>query len=297
MPRRAAVLRWTVVIAQLALAGCATAGGAAARVESGGVTVQVFADEAAVRARRPGPAGAVGELERRLGERWVTVFRTLSPAWAVAGLPPGGYRVRVRSRVNDAGREVRVRERVAEIEVAGGELAGVELVLDSGAAMVAGAAAAATAAAVMREVLDYERLRRPPPAGGSPAGVPARVFDLRLAEREAGEPDRGPPVVTAHLPQDGALVSARRPHIVLALSEPPGAAALLAGALTVTAEADGPVAGTAAVDRERWWVVWEPEAALPAGRTLRVTLAAGAVADAAGNALQGAVSFTFVTAL
>jgi hypothetical protein len=69
------------------------------------------------------------------------------------------------------------------------------------------------------------------------------------------------------------------------------------GAVTVIGETGGAVAGTAVLDRERWWVVWEPAAKLPPGQVVRVTLAAGAVTDAAGNAMQRAVSFTFVTAL
>jgi hypothetical protein len=301
VPRRSVLVALIVAQGALALAACRSAGAGGvrpARPRSGGVAASVFADDAARDARRPGPPGVLGELERRHGGAWAPVFRSLDPSWTVVGLPPGAYRTRVRTRLDDAGRATGVRERMAEVEVRDGMVARVEIVLQPSGALVAGAVAVATAAAVMHEVLDYDELRKhgAPAKGEGAAGV-GLVIDLRLAEREDGAPDREGPVVTSHFPSAGALVAPRRPRIVLALSEPLRDARVPDDAVAVRGEASGLIAGATAYDPERWWIVWQPKGKLPAGQTIHVTLGASAVADVRGNTMRGAVSFAFLTAL
>lgn len=297
-------LRSLVVFALAALlGGCfsvRSTGKHAVGGTTGGVALRVFADDGSRRGGQPGPRGLVSELERREGGAWKPVFRSLDPAWTVAGLAPGRYRLRFPARLDASGAVVRLDERTRELRVRAGEVVEVEAVLEhvSTPMVVVGVAAAVVAAVLLYEWLDDHDLPSPPLP--PPPPELAEVF-FQVAVDVATDPDwRGtgpgfPPVVTSHFPEDGALVAARRVRATFALSAPLLAHHLRADAVTVLAEGAGLIQGSTSYDGERWFLVWEPEADLPRGDTLHVTLAASAIADAEGRELAAPVAFSFRT--
>jgi len=265
----------------------------------GGVAVAVFPDDAARRAGTVGPGGVVGELQRRTGTRWETVFRSLEPAWAVAGLPAGTYRVRFPARLDDAGHVVRLGDNARTVRVREGRISDVHATLEHvpTALVVVGVVTVVVAAVLISKYLDDHDLPEPPLP---PPDVLEAIFyvtlDLSTAPDWTGVADRLPPQVTSHFPAEGALVAARRPRVVLALSEPLAVGELEGRGVTVLGEASGLIRGVVSADAEHWWVVWEPQQDLPRGDTFHVTLEADALEDLAGNELAAPVSFSFATA-
>ena len=298
------VVAVVLVLGQLVLsmAGCVsvdTTGTRPAEGPGGGVAVRVFADDAARKAGKVGPAGIVGELERREGERWVPVFRSLNPAWTVAGLAPGTYRLRFPARLDDAGNVVRMDERIEQVKVTEGMIVETQVILEhvDKALVVAGVVVAVLAAVVVADYLDDHGL---PDVPLPPPEVVEAAFyitmDVVAAATWSGVGDELPPTVTSHFPAADALVAARRPRIIFALSEPLRPDEVEGQAVTVLAEQGGLIDGDTSYDEENWWVVWTPRQDFPAGDTIRVTLAAEALEDRAGNELREAVSFGFRTA-
>jgi hypothetical protein len=302
MPRRAIAIALIVTQAALGLSGCVSVkatGTQSVPGPGGGVSVQVFADDDARKHHKPGPAGVLGELDRRENGQWVPVFRSLDPTWAVAGLPAGDYRLRVPARLDEAGNVVRIDEKAASLKVREGQVSDAEIVLkhvDTGA-VVAGAVAVVIAAVLLHEWLKDHDLPEPPrPPDDLLNAIVWVSIDLHASPEWSGPADRTPPMVTSHFPAEKALVAARRPRVVLAFSEPLRAGELAPAGITVLAEQGGLVPGVISYDDEHWWVVWQPQADLPEGDTVHVTLAADAVEDLAGNEMEGPVSFAFATA-
>jgi hypothetical protein len=286
----------------LPLSGCLSVRSAGSRAtdgSGGGVALAVFADDNARRAKLPGPAGVLGELDRHDGDRWVTVFRSVNPAWVATGLPPGRYRVRLPARLDDAGNVVRLGDRATEVRVVEGRITEVEAVLEHvDAGLVAAGVVAAVAAAVL--ISDYVSEHGLP----EPPAPPPELLDLAFwvtIDLATGGPwqavaDREPPVVTSHFPAAGALVAARRPRLLLVFSERLAPASLEPDGVTVLSESAGLIPCVVSYDDANWWVAVSPQQDLPAGDAIHVTLSAGAVEDAGANELAAPVSFAFRTA-
>ena len=302
MLRRTTVLALIASQVFLGLSGCVSVretGTRAVPGPGGGVSVRVFADDAARRAQRPGPAGVMGELERQENGAWAPVFRSLDPTWAVAGLPAGTYRLRVPARLDAAGNVLRIDEKAAVLKVKEGLVTEAEIVLKhvSTGAVIAGAVAVAIAAVVLHEWLEDHDLPEPPlPPPELLEAIVWVSIDLHPSPGWNGPSDSKPPLVTSHFPAAGSLVAARRPRIVLAFSEGLRADEIEPAGVTVLAETGGVIPGVVSYEAEHWWLVWQPRADLPAGDTIHVTLAADAVEDLGGNEMESAVSFTFATA-
>lgn len=270
----------------------------------GGIALKVFANDDAQKADAPGPRGLFIELERREGQRFTPVFRSLEPAWSVMGLPPGDYLLRFPARLDEEGNAVKLDEEPRLVKVQAGEVTEVDTVLehvDKG--LIVAGVIAAVALAVF---LDVHDLPVPPiPPIPPPPGVLDAVFWISLDA--ATPPYYGPPpgwvpagpgrtpVVTSHFPSDGARVSADRVRITFALSAPLDGHTLQDDGITVLGEKSGLLPGHTTYDGDRWWLVWEGDADLPRDETLHVTLAAEAIEDMAGNELAAPVSFSFTT--
>ncbi len=270
----------------------------------GGIALQVFADDDAHRAGTPGPRGLFIELDRKTGNSYAPVFRSLEPAWSVMGLPPGEYRLRFPARLDEKGHAVTLDEEPRKVTVLAGEVTEVDTVLehvDKG--LIVAGVIAAVALAVF---LDSHDLPVPPiPPLPPPPGVLDAVFWVSLDA--ATSPVYGPPgtwvaagparapVVTSHFPPDEARVAADRVRITFALSGPLEGAELADDAITVLGEKSGLLSGHTSYDGDRWWLVWEGDADLPRDEIFHVTLSAEAFEDAYGNELPEPVSFTFTT--
>ncbi|MDD5564405.1 MAG: Ig-like domain-containing protein [Thermoanaerobaculaceae bacterium] len=302
MPRRALAALLVVGQLTLLLSGCMSVqatGTHPAQGPGGGVAVRVFPDDGAWRAGRPGPDGIEGELERRSGDGWVPVFRSLNPAWTVAGLPPGEYRVRFPARLDEAGNVVRLSGKATTVQVRDGAVTDVRAVLDhvsTGLIVLGVVTVVAIAVILTKESRDHGLPLPPPP----PPELLDAVFyvSVNLAAGSGWESaERSlPPAVTSHFPAAGAIVAARRPRLVFSLSEPLRPTSLHADAVTVLGEASGLVPGQVSYDAANWWVVWQPAVDLAAGDTFHVTLARDGAEDAAGHELAAPASFTFRTA-
>lgn len=266
----------------------------------GGVAVAIYASDAARRARTLAPGGLFGELERRTARGWQPVFRSLNASWAVVGLPPGTYRVRFTARLNEAGdveRLARPPERTFRVRE--GRITDVQVTLSHvpAALVAAGVVTVVAVAVLLAKYLDEHDLPTPPPP--PPELVEAALYvSLELAQWAAWSEvgDRRGPLVTSHFPARGAVVAARRPRLVFALSEPLAPNSLSGDAVTVLGASSGLIAGVVSYDADHWWVTWRPQGDLVPGETYHVTLAAEALRDAAGNRALRPVSFTFRTA-
>ncbi len=272
---------------------------------SGGIALQVFADDDAQKAGTPGPRGLFIELERKEGLRFTPVFRSLEPAWSVMGLPPGDYRLRFPARLDEAGNAVKLDEKPRPVKVQAGQVTEVDTVLehvDKG--LIVAGVIAAVALAIF---LDVHNLPVPPlPPIPPPPGVLDAIFWISL---DAGTtPVYGPPggwvpagpgrtpVVTSHFPPDGASVTADRVRITFALSGQLDAHTLKSNGITVLGETSGLLSGNTTYDGDRWWLVWEGDGDLARDDTFHVTLSEEAIADLHGNELGAPVSFSFSTA-
>jgi hypothetical protein len=302
MLRRPVALLLAVGQALMLLAGCVSVrqtGSRPADGPGGGVAVRVFADDDARRAGSPGPPGVLGELERREGDGWRPVFRSLNPSWTVAGLTAGTYRVRFPAMLDGAGNVVRMDEKAFTVRVQDGRVTETEVTLRhvDTALVAAGVVVAVAAAIVLADFLDdndLPDLPAPPPELAEAAFYITMDVISSVAWREVG--DNLPPAVTSHFPAQGALVAARRPKVIFAFSEPLAVTEVEGQGVTVLGERSGLVAGDLGVDAEHWWLVWTPRRDLEPGDRFHVTLTADALEDAGGNELDEAVSFTFETA-
>lgn len=262
--------------------------------DGGALRVRVFADDDARGAGALLPARIVGELERSEGRNWRPVFRSIEPSWTVAGLAPGRYRVVFSARLNAEGEVEGLERTIREpVDVAEGQMAEVEVVLDhvSAAMVVAGAAAVVVAAVLLHDWLDDLDLPAPPPP---PEWALDTAFWVTLDLLDDGpgwvEHPAGP-TVTSHFPRAGERVSTRRARAVFVLSEPLDAGGVAPDAIRVMTADGAEVPGAASYDAERWWLVWEPAGELPADAQLHVALDA----DATGQTLAGPVGFDFET--
>jgi len=293
-----------LVVAQLALAlsGCLSVratGSHPAPGPGGGVAVRVFADDDARREGRAAPVGVLGELQRRDGKGWVTVFRSLDPAWTVVGLPRGEYRVRFPARLDDAGNVVRLSESATGVAVDEGAVTEVQAVLShvsAGLVVLAAVTVVAIVVILTKEGHDHG-LPVPPPPPPWLADVAFNVaLNIAFVAGTADAVAPPAPAVTSHFPAQGALVAARRPRVIFAMTQPMRPGDVKGDAVAVLGEASGLVPGQVSVDAEHWWVVWEPRADLLQGDTFHVTLVADRLEGASGKEMEKPATFTFKTA-
>lgn len=292
-----------MVLVALLLGACATAR-QTGRVTSddpatGGIHVSIHADDddRAVGADYPEPVRSV--LERRVEGVWLPVFTSLESRWAVAGLEPGRYRVRMDTRLDPTGRAVPLDHPVVErVRVQAGEVVHVEVLLDqvSPVVVAAGAAAVVVAAVLLHEWLGDLDLPEPP---RPPAWALDAAFWVTVdwaTEPHSWIPRDRAPQVTSHFPRDGDLVDTRHPQIVFVLSEPIDPTRGVEDAVRVELVDGGEIPGRTVWHEETWWLTWEPEDELPPGAQLRATLLPETVVDRVGAPIGRAVSFEFETA-
>jgi glucose/arabinose dehydrogenase len=132
--------------------------------------------------------------------------------------------------------------------------------------------------------------------GDGSTGDHADWAEARLECTRSGG-DTVPPVVVATSPVAGGVAVETSTTIGATLSEDLRATSVGAGALFVEDVASSTaIAGGVSYDAAARRVVFRPQAPLAPGVAYRVTMAAGAVADAAGNTLAASTSWTFTTA-
>jgi len=266
--------------------------------QSGGIAVEIFADDDARHAGRP-TDGVVSQLDRREDGHWVPAFHSLAPRWTSLGLPPGTYRLSFPERLDDRGATVKLDGKPMEVAVRQGRITRVEATLSHvpKALIAAGVVVAVVAAIALAKWLDDHDLLPPPP----PPGVVEAALDLSLEIATARDesPELGRPAarpfVTSHFPSQGGTVIQPRLRITFSLSQPLDGAALSPDAVVVEDEDGNEIAGRASYDASRWWVVWEPDEDFPEGSVLRATLDPETVVNRRGDHLPEPVSFTFFT--
>jgi hypothetical protein len=182
--------------------------------------------------------------------------------------------------------------------VRAGEAAEVVLVLDhvSPATVAVGAAAVVLAAVLLHEWLDDLDLPDPP---APPAWAVEAAFWIALDVVQASrgwQPGSPVPQVTSHFPRAGQVVEPGEVRVIFVLSGSIDPSLLPADAVTVETDEGFELPGATSWDAERWWLVWEPDEALPAGARLHVTLHARELAESTGLELAGATGFAFETA-
>lgn len=293
-----------LLCAAVLLSGCVTAmrttgtHPATGTAEGGGVALRVFDDDDAKRAGTPSGLGVVTALERREGAAWKPVFRSLSARWAVAGLPPGKYRLRFDGVLDGQGRLQPFREMTRKVTVAEGQVTDVEVVLEHVSPVLVGigVATAVVAAVLLHDWLDEHDLLPPlPDAGDLAEAVFYIALDVGTSVECCAPGVADVPFVTSHFPRDGETVREPRPRVVFGLSEALRPGGIDQDAIVVRDHRGVRVEGTVSYDPQHWWVVWEPERDLPAGEEFTVRLDPGAIENMAGAELPEPAQFSFRT--
>lgn len=304
MPRTRPVRAVAFLLSVLLLAGCLstqTVGRSPSAGQGGGVAVRIFSDDDARAAGLLLSGGIVGELERREGNHWVPVFRSLDSRWTVLGLKPGKYRLRFPARLDETGKEVALEEKPEVIRVRADQITEVDTVVEHvpKALVAAGIATAVVAAVLLHDWLDAHDLPTPPLPAPPPEVVEA-VFHVAVQAAVAWDgpeaPHGGaPPFVTSHFPEDEDLVAARRVRVTFAMSEPIDPGEIDPEAVIVEGERSGQIPGRVSYDPSRWSVTWEPLEDLPRDEAFQVTLVPGSVEDLMGMDLDSSATFFFRT--
>lgn len=266
--------------------------------DTGGVSLRVFADDAARRHGAVGPRGLASELARQEAKGWTTLFRSLDPRWTVLNLAPGRYRLHFPARLDDDGNVVQLEERDQTFDVHAGEVTDVDATLEhvNRAAVAVGVVAAVAAAVLLHDWLDDHDLPVPPLPIPPPDLVDAvfyLTFDAGAGWQTSGAP--AAPIATSHFPDDGATVNARRVRVTFALAAPIPVAHVKASGVQVLGETSGLQKGVLDYDAAHGWLIWTPDVDLPRGDTFHVTLQSDAVEDADGNELPAPMTFAFHT--
>ena len=269
---------------------------------TGGVRVTTHESDHDRRAGVTGPRFVHAELDRREGKQWRTVFKALGPTWSVVDLPPGKYRLRYTSWLDQAGNAQRIDHPGRIFRIKPGKVSELQTTLEHfpTGLVVAGVVTAVVVAAILFDWLDdVDPPDLPLPSPRTAAAIFHLTLDLAILSDDlhhaAAERLDSAPVVTSHFPEEGTLVAARRIRIVFAFSEPLNPYDVEPQGITVVSQQHGLIAGRTTYDPEHWWLVWEADADFPAGDTFHVTLDPEAAEDQSGNELSQPVTFTFTT--
>lgn len=266
-----------------------------------GVSFTLFADDDARAAGMPGPFGVIAVLEREEQGRFQPLFRGVHPQWAVTGLEPGRYRIRVDSRLDVSGLEVPLSEATSKrFRARPGEMVEIEANLRhvSRGWVAAGIVAGVVAAVLLADWLHDKGLPAPPLPPPPPLWLAdialSVVLDLSMS-RHAIEvhSDKAPPfMVSTILPAPGATVPSGLVSVVMPFATDPGSVILSPEAVRVTADGE-PISGALRWDDRSWRLVWESTEPVEPGTEIRVEVAPHAVRGRGDRELPAPLSTHF----
>src|ERR1017187_5402207 len=283
-----------VALAPLALDGCVSIGvsrtaldfppGASAPL-TGALTVSVFEKAGDRDAGRVVAFPILSELARVSDSGEEAVGRSMAPAWTLADLPPGKYRLRVTRRLTAEG-DIEALENPGDktFEVSAGKKSTVSVVLKKVPVL-----AAVTIVALLVLAIAGARHLPPPP----PLPPLAPIF---VVIPVGGHGDSGPsaPGAADIFPAKGSLVSARRVAATFLLTAPLASDGVGEDAVLALGSKSGEIAGAVSYLPRDGLLRFSPSRDFAPGETVTVTLDLSKLRGAGGREGSGKVSTSFL---
>ena len=218
------------------------------------------------------------------------VGRSMAPAWSLADLPPGKYRLRVTRRLTAEG-DIEALENPGDktFEVSAGEKTTVSVVLKKVPVFWIVVAALTVVALVILAIAGSRHVHLPPPP---PLPLPPVFVVIPLGGHgESGMPAPGAADV---FPAKGSVVSARRVTVTFLLSAPLAPDGVGENAVLALGSKSGEIAGAVSYLERDGLLRFSPSRDFAPGETVTVTLDLSKLRGAGGREGSGKVSTSFL---
>ena len=288
-----------VALAPLALDGCVSIGVSRTALEpppgasaplTGALAVSVFEKVADRDAGHVAPFPVLSELARVTGSGEEAVGRSMAPAWSLADLPPGKYRLRVTRRLTAEG-DIEALENPGDkaFEISAGEKTTVSVVLKKVPVFWIVVAALTIVALVILAIAGSRHVHLPPPP---PLPLPPVFVVIPVG----GHGDSGPPAPGAAdvFPAKGSVVSARRVTVTFLLSAPLAPDGLGENAVLALGSKSGEIPGAVTYLEHDGLLRFVPSRDFAPGETVIVTLDLSKLLGVGGREGSGKVSTSFL---
>ncbi len=288
-----------VALAPLALDGCVSIGVSHSALEpppeasappTGALAVSVFERAGDRDAGHVASFPVLSELARVTGSVEEAVGRSMAPAWSLADLPPGKYRLRVTRRLTAEG-DIETLENPGDrtFAISAGERTKVSVVLKKVPVFWIVVAALTVVALVILAIAGSRHVHLPPPP---PLPLPPVFVVIPLGGHgEAGMPAPGAADV---FPAKGSVVSARRVTVTFLLSAPLAPDGVGENAVLALGSKSGEIAGTVSYLERDGLLRFLPSRDFAPGETVTVTLDLSKLRSAGGREGTGKVSTSFL---
>jgi hypothetical protein len=287
-----------VALGPLALDGCVSIGVSRSRLEApagssaprtGALSVSVFEKAGDRDAGRVVRFPVLSELDRVAGSGEETVGRSMAPAWSLADLPPGKYRLRVTRRLTAEG-DIEALENPGDrtFEISAGEKTTVNVVLKKVPVFWIVVAAVTVVALVVLAISGARHLPPPPPLPPLP---PVFVVIPVGGRGESGIPAPGAADV---FPAKDSVVSARRVTVTFLLSAPLAPDGVGENAVLALGSTSGETPGAVSYLERDGLLRFSPSRDFAPGETVTVTLDLSKLRGAEGREGAGKVSTSFL---
>ena len=290
-----------VALAPLALDGCVSIGVSRSALEApagspatrtGSLDVSVFEKAGDRDAGRVAGFPVLSELARVTPSGEETVGRSMAPAWSLADLTPGTYRLRVTRRITPDG-DIAALENPGDktFEVSAGEKTTVSVVLKKVPVFWIVVAALTVVALVVLAINGARRLPPPPPLPPLPP-----VFVV-IPVGGRGETGASAPGAADVFPAKGSVVSARRVTVTFLLSAPLAPDGIGENAVLAVGSKSGDIPGAVSYLPSDGLLRFSPSNDFIPGETVTVTLDLSKLRGAGGKEGSGRVSTSFLVPL
>jgi hypothetical protein len=288
-----------VALAPLALDGCVSIGVSRAALDSapgapapptGALAISVFEKTGDRDAGRVASFPVLSELARVTDSREEPVGRSMAPAWSLADLPPGKYRLRVTRRLTAEG-DIEALENPGDksFDVSAGEKTTVSVVLKKVPVFWIVVATLTVVALVILAIAGARHSHLPPPP---PLPLPPVFVVIPVGGHgEAGMPAPGAADV---FPAKGSVVSARRVTVTFLLSAPLAPDGVGENAVLALGSKSGEIEGAVSYLPRDGLLRFLPSRDFAPGETVTVTLDLSKLRGPADREGSGKVSTSFL---
>jgi hypothetical protein len=288
-----------VALAPLALDGCVSIGVSRSALEpppgsavppTGALAVSVFEKVGDRDAGHVAAYPVLSELARVTNSGEEAVGRSMAPAWSLADLQPGKYRLRVTRRLTAEG-DIEALENPGDktFEISAGEKTTLSVVLKKVPVFWIVVAALTVVALVILAIAGSRHVHLPPPP---PLPLPPVFVVIPLGGHgEAGLPAPGAADV---FPAKGSVVSARRVTVTFLLSAPLAPDGVDENAVLALGSQSGEITGAVSYLERDGLLRFSPSRDFATGETVTVTLDLSKLRGAGGREGTGKVTTSFL---
>jgi hypothetical protein len=288
-----------VALAPLALDGCVSIGVSRAALDSppgasapltGALAVSVFEKAGDRDAGHVAAFPVLSELARMTDSGEEAVGRSMAPAWSLADLPPGKYRLRVTRRLTAEG-DIEALENPGDktFEVSAGGKTTLSVILKKVPVFWIVVAALTIVALVILAIAGARHAHIPPPP---PLPLPPVFVVIPVGGH--GESDARVPGAADVFPAKGSVVSARRVTVTFLLSAPLAPDGIGENAVLALGSKSGEIAGAVSYLERDGLLRFSPSRDFAPGETVTVTLDLSKLRGPTGGEGSGKVSTSFL---